>query len=815
MRVVINKMTRATQHSHPKSANDRDAAVTFLTRISLAGGYRPYHWQITQAEQSAGRVGHREWYFGADVKVSRRNDPIQSGDFVIMIDSDYYAEMPQMLATARPYGLYTFSPRQASNAEGEYTWCFNEHNEVVVTVSGGAQYKHMLWSYGTDTLMVSYKAGFWSRRRTAQYLVERRDVSDTHQVVLLTPLAQWYGWDAWLAYKWLESPLLERFTPVEGDFVRLTVSAAEGLSISTARTSSYACTTLPAAKDHAIATIARTSRVPLNTAQVQAFTGSDRAGAAALVEFHRLKTRNLPPIVYSVPNHAKQYQPFGPSYESDSKTAVSSFMNPIVDGAFSPDLVKANEERAVAERVVKVKSHSIVTKSMAAHITDFVELLVPTPHDLHPHDVDAVWERQSRPTQRHQIMMAGTEKARKYLATFLKKEAYQKPGDPRVITTFDSQLKVRYSEFMYAVSDHLKTQPWYAFGVTPLEIAENVCQVLSDASNCSVTDFSRFDGTISEVCRELEWALLARLFPFAYHMELEKLHKATYGNMARTTHGVIYAQGLSRGSGEPGTSALNTVINKFCNYLSHRLRGYDSITSFEAKGIFGGDDGLAADVDESSYVKASSMLGLKLTLEIHQRGDAGVEFLSRVYSPDVWFGDLNSMSSLYRALSKFHTTHNLPDSVTPVTKLIEKSMGYYLTDAHTPILGDFVTKVIELAGGDAVSPKFIHRYWSQYQSSDQFPNNVGEWAHDYVQRELVAFGFDHQAFLTWLAKADDVTYLLTPPCFMEPKPTETKCTVVVDGEVIETEGAAPPPKLTKAARRRDRRKAAALAVANA
>jgi hypothetical protein len=209
------------------------------------------------------------------------------------------------------------------------------------------------------------------------------------------------------------------------------------------------------------------------------------------------------------------------------------------------------------------------------------------------------------------------------------------------------------------------------------------------------------------------------------------------------------------------------------------------------------------------------MLGLKLTLEIHQRGDAGVEFLSRVYSPDVWFGDNNSMSSLYRALSKFHTTHNLPDSVTPETKLIEKSMGYFLTDAQTPILGDFVSKVIQLAGGRVVSPKFIHRYWSQFSQSDQFPNEVGEWAHDYVQRELVAFGFDHQAFLTWLANADDVAYLLAPPCFMEPKPIVTKCTVVVDGEVIETEGAAPPPKLTKAARRRDRRRTAALAVANA
>jgi len=204
-------------------------------------------------------------------------------------------------------------------------------------------------------------------------------------------------------------------------------------------------------------------------------------------------------------------------------------------------------------------------------------------------------------------------------------------------------------------------------------------------------------------------------------------------------------------------------------------------------GIYGGDDGLTANVDPIKYSRAATMLGLKLDVELISQGDEGITFLSRMYGPHVWYGDTNSCCDLPRQLAKLHTTVSLPPNVTPLEKLLEKARAFYLTDAKTPVLGELVTKIVSLHGRDIAMNKktaSIRAWNSETPREVQYPNQNDGWMDAYAVKALEPFGFDFELFHGWLNSVTSIEQTLTPPLCAEPKRPKNSATIVVDEDVV-------------------------------
>lgn len=327
-------------------------------------------------------------------------------------------------------------------------------------------------------------------------------------------------------------------------------------------------------------------------------------------------------------------------------------------------------------------------------------------------------------------------------------------------------------------------------------VAQRVCDVLADANACVNTDFSRFDGHVSPALRQLEEAIMLRAFRPKYTNELLDLQRSQYKMRGFGRFGSKYETGTARCSGSPETSAFNSIANAFVAYLALRMDRRDGsyaepTEAWRRLGIYGGDDGLTADISPAAYVKAASSLGQKLDIQPVLRGNYGVKFLARCYGPDVWFGDPNSICDLGRQLSKFHTTVSMPSTITPEDKLFEKTRAYLLTDRNTPIIGDLLGRIERLDPVGVCSKHKSSNYMTVWNAdldaSAQYPNDesVRGWAGLAVEELTAQYGFRVGDFLVWLSKVATVQDIITsmPKLCDDPTPT-TKVPVVVDGRVV-------------------------------
>lgn len=173
------------------------------------------------------------------------------------------------------------------------------------------------------------------------------------------------------------------------------------------------------------------------------------------------------------------------------------------------------------------------------------------------------------------------------------------------------------------------------------------------------------------------------------------------------------------------------------------------------------------------------------------RGETGIDFLARVYGPNVWFGDTSSCCDLPRQLSKLHVTVKLGNNVTPVDKLVEKARSYILTDQNTPIIGPFCARVLELLPANHVTSVVplresdslaIRSWFARYPAEVQYPNKDDGWMSEYLQRAMPEL--DTFRFHAWLDSCTCIEDLLTPPLLQDPRPMPTVKQPVVVGDVV-------------------------------
>jgi predicted DNA-binding ribbon-helix-helix protein len=807
-------------HSHGTAASTRATALSTCQHYAENLGLIPYSYQMSVKEQLLGMDGSRTYYWPRDIGVAPGHDPIGPEHVIIMIDVDYYVDMRSMLLQHQNvYLLYTFTPSTAGTTREDYTYFFTQEKGVTqmsMYVSGGARYKHPLWDYGTDFLSVSDE---WF---TVTYHVERQRISDDRSLIALIPCyaSRYFGWlTRWVFPQVPESVQLVRLDIVHDNMVRLdTISRSESnnkkqntFQTSVAIAGHANSATMQTSHFELLATYGSNMRTTITPASVERLLGQlclERDQAHILTSYLRA-TCPMKPNYYMLPCHSfGSYQFARKGYEDEAATPMRAFMAPLATGAYVAQRSRANDEQCIDKRVreLQVTAASVPTLSptWARYLNDFVVyVLGQSKHTLIPVDFEDVLDNQNRPAQR-MIFSQGTESLivdDTPVRSFQKAEAYEETKDPRNITTLDANSKINWARYMYALSDYLKQFEWYAFGKTPKEIASRVVEIAVTASSIQTGDISRMDGSLYANARNLEHRVIMGLFHPKYAPDLLKWKQTQSDRRGVTQHHVAYDTGLSRLSGSAETSVLNTLTNAAMIYMAHRhsLRSLDNEhahhIAVQSIGLAGGDDSLTPNLPDASLVAAGQALGFKVKPNTIARGERGVNFLARVFSPMVWFGCDDSMCDFKRQITKFHLTTRM-DPKLPMTLIaVDKLRGYVLTDANTPILGQLSRYLVSL-----FDPEFLiahtsntvnhsdTQYFARFEYSEQFPNNAGDWMFDEIN--LTCPGIDIDRFNTWLAHvltlslADARVAVLSPPLIFDASLPDVSSPVVINGELV-------------------------------
>lgn len=784
-------------HTHGVSAAARSTASRLIDSICNASGNRAVFYQGSAADLRNGRTVTRTYHWAKDVYVPVQSAERQENDVLALVDVDYYVDMPAFLAEHhQPVLLYTVVPSAAGKDTGEYKYRFNQDGTLDYLVSGGGHYSHRLWDWSGDALSVKTSVLFGTvTYGYYTYAIERRAIDDDHSLILLTPLNILEGFQAWYKSDFLAAKPLTHVSPIAGAYVRLMVNKPDGLWISTSKVGQFLAATVPVIVDDSISVNGSTRKGELTLAAVKKAMGSDtkmHLGAEVLWAYHKEHCAGYGQR-FDLADGVRRFQWVGRdgTFDEDAKPAMQAFMRPLVDNGFVADVTRGNEQRGIAQRVEKNRRPKEMTMShfMSQCMDEFVRALVPEPFSLHPVDDDEVARRQSRPTQRRQIEMREDYEEDSNATSFQKRQAEGKVGNPRPVTVVNPPDKLSLAPYIYALDPVLHAAPWWIPGTTPLEQAERVAYMAESACNGLQTgDCSALDSTMNVITEELQRRFFVRAFHRSYHLDLYRALRANRNKTVIARFGTTFETWFQTVTGSMKTTVGNTVSVGFAAYLSVRLTGFEAGDAYGRLGAVCGDDVMQADVDDKTFTRAFRMCGLIMNSNFIARGCEGVEYLSRCYGPDVWWGDSNSTCDILRQAGKFHLTVCLPSNVSPERKLVDKAYAFWLSDAQTPIIGDFVCRVKELF--PALWPS-DQRPWSnitrQYvlnmDANNQYPNEVGGFATDIMRRQIP--DFDYGTFMTRLGKTDSTTIFTMDLCheplpLLEPDDGE----VVVDGDLL-------------------------------
>jgi hypothetical protein len=780
-------------HSHGVAASARSSAVSFMDAFALSVGLTPYQVSMSMNDIRLGREGNRSYYNAKDTSIPYRFDPVSSMHLLCLVDVDYYVDMPSMLlAHNNSVLMYTVTPEDVGGVTENSVFCFRD-GIYEERVKGGAFYQHSLWDYSGDYVTVSGWVGWKYVRK--MYKIEKRKVSPSRSLVLLqlTSLTHCCGL---LFGPSIDVKPLQRLRVMNGGFNVLRV-LSDDMYVSIARNGSSAGVRVPIQIFDALLSVQSVCKKQITKATVESYLKEGSKVDAAIITdmLHNADTAaELPTSVSNDIGVASyQYVKVLDVFEQDAPDTMCSFMDPFLGESPAPSDCRNNDIRTVDKRINEIKHTKPrpVSKFTYQVIKEFVDFLVTSEYanTLVPFDTEEVYERQNRPTQVALLDSAvelGDHTPRVTISSFMKRESYGKVTDPRNISTFPPLVKLDYARFIYAVSEYMKDKgefSWYAFGRTPLGIALDVARICKYSDEVVVTDYSRMDGRKSNISRLVFRSFLMRLFKPEYHEELDKLLKLQFNRVGWTKHGIRYESGETQASGGVDTSLSNSVDCAFGAYLGARYAGMppaEAQSFLVTRLMVGGDDAIMGDISSDRVVAAAKTVGHVLTFDVYKRGDPGVNFLSRIYSPDVWYGAPFSMCDIRRQLLKFHTTPirgvNYAIARNCLDKLKEKCVSFYLTDPNTPVLGAYCKKVLGRIGPIQVNTGMkAERWWSRFEREVQFPQDEGGWMMDVLRTSIPNVSLS--AFSDWLL--EEVKHpedLLHPPRvndeFLEFEPPE-------------------------------------------
>lgn len=733
--------THPHKYSANTRANGRNYLKTYITE-KVSSDYDVH-------EISGGLFDHGSWshHHVSDLKANTRTDerPIRP-HVLVLVDVDYYVDMPAILAKGAEHGLhqvimYTMTPEDlVYTAKDHFYYILNQ--EVHLKIAGGGCYRHQLWYYGEDQLMV--------RSWFCDYIynVEKRKIGNNWSIIVLTyvqkivhsffreptaTILRRCGWKQgcfnvmevfdtesevykrWLCVSRVNDPTIQFKIPVE--VVLEIMSRSEMRATRTPSTGDVEyllnCAKVPNSKTNA-------ALLTLFMTEGFAYTFDD-------LKFKLKKVRNK--VTYN--KLIKDENQLNPHSEpipdggvglSTSGNVTMQVCGPSPLGLGTCPTRGYNSERvAIDQRLHNVKNVKEVPYKYTLHAMEFFKLIFGAKTILSPLTLPEVRDEQTRPSQKAAAARRdGFDTPNFKLggwSYFQKIEAYADYPVPRPIVDPPTDIKEEYSKYTYPIFRYLsKNCSWFAFGKQPALLARTVHECVRDSATITPTDFSRWDGHHSEFLARLELDVLKNLYPDKDHPYLQRCWDAHYLQRASTSSGVKVDIGWARLTGSPDTALFNTYDNAFVAYCAYRESGCSPGIAYRSLGVYGGDDGINPDMDIKTFMVVCEDLGLKFTGQTQDSNDS-VTFLGRIYTnPKI---DSGSISDVSRCLSKLHLAKL---GTTPEQGLANKIDGYLATDPEVPFFSDYLRLYKKIYAKDIVV-KAPDRFWAKVlrATSSSFP----------------------------------------------------------------------------------------------
>jgi len=741
---------RSIGHSHPLSSADRTGANNAIDRYVTQVGWETFSNSMSARDIRAGNDGSRYYYFAKDCAMPSRNSAPKRGQVIKMIDVDYYGNnVPEYMSKMHPMLLYTFVPQHCGGSVVDGVFSIKD-DIVHYQSNGGAKYEHRLWDYDTDHLVVDDWLG------SSVYLVESKKTCDPdRRLVALFPVRRIWGPLGWF----LPGKRLERrkISYPGVNIIRYLDTNVPMVSFSSPG-HDFACN-IPASTWFSIAVRLETKvtkELIVDVTRGLKYGGLDdkkstESGAhvfallqhiRAVADFVRLPV--LSDTGKAIINDASvHYQTLLPHpYEDGTHSARITSAALCHFGNVAPVRSINNDTSCVQVRILDAVNRAGAWPGRYwKYAEEFITHLVPTAqrHSGVPMDLEQVFELQARPSQKSSAAdaMPWAYMYRLTVKAFQKAETYAKVCASRAISTVNADHRTRYSSYIYPLtSSLLKPQKWYAFSKDPLDVANSVMAMARGSTYIVPTDFSAWDATHSEDLAKFELALCLRFFSTEYHSEISQLVMEQYRASAVTRHGVKYNSGWARLSGSSDTSAFNSVDNALVMYITNRESGMGADLAWNRLGLFGGDDGLMADVDTVVLEKVVKRMGHKIKAKkVYRNTPDYVTFLGRHYL-DPWT-TASSMADIQRQVRKLHLTVS-PVGVPLDVALYNRAVGILDTDVKTPILGSWAVWALtkletkyrdgqldSLLTASMDNLRADRSWWSKFASDRQFPQD--EW----------------------------------------------------------------------------------------
>jgi hypothetical protein len=692
--------TMTPGHPHAISAGIRGAADSAINNFLRLFGGRFASVSMSANDARRGILGSRPFLMFKDFADQQRDIAVlKSADMLKMIDVDYYLN-PHEIVGDVPVIMYTLQPTAVARIGEDYSYRYVNDLDVETKVAGtNGGYLHQVWDYSVDC--VSRFDLLTLTHYTMK--IESHRLPNDRCIVLLTPVSKFCGYSALIAYLWAGESRLKRIRAVQSANLLSMPFVDDGISLMSMkfRDDSFDSVVV---KTEALSVakfafdettdLSSFQRIALANQPPEKYAKNPTIVAAILKQYVADSVPSFPTRViqklYTPPDYTPVYSDL--PFENGKKTG-RVWIEPYLEGAWLPMKSLASDIACVYGRVIAPRKTQVtMTSQLATFIQEFVSLAIPENCCI-PKTVEESNENMKRPSQvslyqraKNSLFMTWAK-----ISSFQKAEAYTCLNVPRNISTFDTTTKILYSGYMQSFTEMvLKNCSWYAFAHSPYALSWKVHDFCSRFQKVFCTDFSKFDGTINYVFRQLERAALIRAFPRCYTDDVLSLHASQMDIDAVTKFGIHYDVEDSRGSGSPETAAFNSFDNAFVSFVALRLEGHSPHDAYQLLGLYGGDDGINTG-DVESYMKAVGMLGLDAKVNPIQAGNP-LTFLGRIFV-DPFVGP-HSIIDWKRCVGKLHLTCNTEQNDKVVARRKALSIAY--TDPETPFLATWARKVLSL-----------------------------------------------------------------------------------------------------------------------
>ena len=705
--LVLNniKHNSPKTHSHPNAAVIRCQANTLMTMFANAIGRDNYSGSMSTSEQKRSMLGDRDYYHAKDLQMRPQASKFNRDRQVYrMTDVDYYVDMNRIL-DGRMTIIYTFVPKVAGGSTLDGTFSIGKDSVISMKVDGGAEYKHQLWDYETDHLLIDF---WWG---TVFYHVEQRELSFDRRVILLNPMRIVWGPLGWV----LPGRRLERRVMNFGScnltkFQATHEGVTERFYSFSQVNSCISATISERVVESSGIRLARSKAPQISDAERlikasrvgEASPAQDAVEAAVLVRVYDLAPQLLTlyvetPVITPTMQDNHSYQMTYPLITEDGHPSMRLVGYPFCDAGVAPVRSYNNDLACVEGRLNeprnRVKTYSPIFEE---RFGEFVRFLIPDAiaGTGVPLDHDDRESRLKRPTQRallDQVREWMFMDSKWSVKAFQKAEAYAKVTDPRNISTLPTEHNFRLGMFALAFTQNvLKGCHWYAFGKHPSETARMLHDKCAQCTIAVGGDASRQDGSLGLIHRRLHTTIMRRYFSPEYHEELLRLLAKEEHANAVTTTGVVYNTGTTTLSGSAITTNLNTPTPAFHAYCAFRYTKTPE-EAWAALGLYGGDDSIDFDLDPQRLVNVAAQLGMQVNVDVMRCGEP-VPFLGRVYL-DPWT-DVTCIADVPRQLKKLHLS-STPPTVPNEVALRRKAKGILVTDPNTPFISKWARFYLE------------------------------------------------------------------------------------------------------------------------